>query len=136
MMLWPDHAIFGTEESELHPFLDPADFLVVFNKGMDPAVDSYSGFRDNRGRPTGLATLLKSIGMRRVFCVGLAFDFCVGFTAIDAVSEGFEAVIVVDATRAVNIPATGTYPGSMKVIEEKLVAAKVRLAHSGQLHVD
>ena len=76
--------------------------LAVIRKGYNPTVDSYSGFFENDHRtPTGLAGLLRDLGVTRVFLAGLAFDYCVRFTAEDAVREGFEAVVISDASRAI-----------------------------------
>jgi len=82
------------------PTLDRA--VAVIRKGYNPAVDSYSGFFENDHRtPTGLAGLLRDLGVTRVFLAGLALDYCVRFTAEDAVREGFEAVVITDASRAI-----------------------------------
>jgi len=76
--------------------------MAVIRKGYNPAVDSYSGFFENDHRtPTGLAGLLRELGVTRVFLCGLAFDYCVRFTAEDAVREGFQAVVISDASRAI-----------------------------------
>ncbi|MCL2818699.1 MAG: bifunctional nicotinamidase/pyrazinamidase [Actinomycetia bacterium] len=103
-VLWPDHCVADTYGSELHPDLlnDPITKFVL--KGTDPAIDSYSAFRDNaQGGDTGLATYLHEAGIIKVVVVGLALDYCVKFTALDAVKNGFETTVVVDATRAVNL---------------------------------
>lgn len=108
-VLWPDHAIDGTAEAELHPTFAESDFAHVLTKGMDPKCDSYSGFFDNLGRPTGLADILCKAGVKRCFFVGLAFDYCVGWSAEGAVKEGFEAVVIEDATRPVAFPADSVF---------------------------
>lgn len=99
-VLWPDHAIDQTEEAEIHPSLR-SKFDTVWVKGMDPACDSYSGFRDNLRRPTGLGEYLKSIGVQRVFIAGLALDYCVGFTGLNAVEYGFKTYVFQNASRSV-----------------------------------
>ena len=129
--LWPDHAIEGTPEAELHPWLDAGDYAYVVRKGLDPLCDSYSGFRDNLKRTTGLAEL---IGRRlpatgRVILTGLAYDFCVGWTALDAVDLGFEAVVVKDATRPVGLP------GTVEAIEDAFRGKGVQVAESFDLSV-
>jgi nicotinamidase/pyrazinamidase len=128
-VLWPDHGIIGAEESRLHPDLDDSPCRIVLVKGTDPRCDSYSALRDNLGRPTGLGDLLKQDGVSRLFLTGLAFDFCVGWTALDAVKEGFEAVIVKDATRPVGLP------GTVEKMCADLAAAGVRVVQSEDLVV-
>jgi len=103
-MLWPDHCLQGSLGADFHPDVMPAltKALAVIRKGYNPAVDSYSGFYENDHRTaTGLAGLLRDRGVRRVFLCGLAYDYCVRFTAEDAVREGFEAVVIEDASRAI-----------------------------------
>ena len=103
-MLWPDHCLQGTPGADFHPDVAPTveKAMAVIRKGYNPAVDSYSGFFENDHRtPTGLAGLLRELGVTRVFLCGLAFDYCVRFTAEDAVREGFEAVVITDASRAI-----------------------------------
>ena len=109
-MLWPDHCLQGTPGADFHPDVAPTvrKALAVIRKGYNPAVDSYSGFFENDHRtPTGLGGLLRELGVTRVFLAGLAFDYCVRFTAEDAVREGFEAVVISDASRAIS-PQTET----------------------------
>ena len=132
-VLWPDHGIEGTQEAELHPEFSEDEFAHVEVKGMDDICDSYGGFRDNRGRKTGLKRKIRKQHrekpIRRLFCFGLAFDYCVAYTAIDAATkEGFEVYIVLDATRSVMNP-----PGHYEEILLKLQAANVHLVHSDDL---
>lgn len=117
-VLWPDHAIQGTAEAELHPEFPKDDFWYVQQKGRDPKCDSYSGFFDNLHRPTGLAWQLHRAGVRRVICCGLAYDYCVGWTAQDAREEGFEAVVVMDATKPVDFPE-GSVENMTRSLESK-----------------
>lgn len=103
-MLWPDHCLRGSSGADFHPDVAPTieKALAVIRKGCNPAVDSYSGFFENDHRtPTGLGGLLRDLGVTRIFLAGLAFDYCVRFTAEDAVREGFEAVVISDASRAI-----------------------------------
>jgi nicotinamidase/pyrazinamidase len=103
-MLWPDHCVQGSPGADFHPDVAPTvqKALAVIRKGYNPAVDSYSGFFENDHRtPTGLAGLLRDLGVTRVFLTGLAFDYCVRFTAEDAVRQGFEAVVIADASRSI-----------------------------------
>lgn len=100
---WPVHCVQGTPGAELHPALDVDGIDEIVQKGTDPATDGYSGFAG-----TDLARRLHARGARRVFIAGLATDYCVRATAIEAVEHGFEAVVLTDAVRAVNVaPADG-----------------------------
>ncbi|MFN3996236.1 bifunctional nicotinamidase/pyrazinamidase [Algoriphagus sp.] len=103
-ILWPVHCVQGTIGASFHPDLNQSQWKAIFQKGKNPEVDSYSGFFDNARRgDTGLGDYLKSIGVERVFVCGLALDYCVKFTALDAKSLGFETFLIADATRAVNL---------------------------------
>ena len=103
-ILWPVHCVQGTSGADFPTTLDQSRWKAVFQKGKNPLVDSYSGFFDNARRgDTGLAAFLKSKGIARVFVCGLALDYCVKFTALDAQSLGFETYVLTDATRAVNL---------------------------------
>lgn len=103
-ILWPDHCVQHTRGAEFSAQLDSKKFKKIFTKGTDPAIDSYSGFYDNGHRKsTGLSACLKNLKAGEVTIVGLATDYCVKFTALDAVAEGFKTTLVPDATRAVNL---------------------------------
>ena len=103
-ILWPVHCVQDTKGAEFHPDLKTEKWKAVFKKGSNPKVDSYSGFFDNnRMGDTGLSSFLKENGIEEVFVCGLATDYCVKFTVLDAISEGFKTTLVADATRAVNI---------------------------------
>jgi nicotinamidase/pyrazinamidase len=102
-MLWPDHCIQATPGAAIHESIDIPHAALVIRKGHNRAIDSYSGFMEaDRKTPTGLAGYLKERGVNRVFCAGLATDFCVGWTAIDACRAGFEAYVIEDACRAID----------------------------------
>lgn len=102
-VLWPDHCIQGTQGAALHAGLDIPHAQLVIRKGHHRKVDSYSAFLEaDRKTKTGLDGYLKSRGVRRVFCVGLATDFCVAWTALDARRFGLEAVVIDDACRAID----------------------------------
>jgi nicotinamidase/pyrazinamidase len=103
-ILWPVHCVEGTSGADFPTTLDRSQWKRVFQKGRNPLVDSYSGFFDNaRKGDTGLRSYLLLQGVRRVCIVGLALDYCVKYTALDAKSLGFETVVLLDATRAVNL---------------------------------
>jgi nicotinamidase/pyrazinamidase len=102
--LWPVHCVQGTPGAELHPQVNWSAVERVFRKGEDPQIDSYSGFFDNgQCKATGLADFLKSRGVGSVYLCGLATDFCVKFTALDAVLLGFETFLIAEACRGVNV---------------------------------
>lgn len=101
--MWPDHCVQGTPGAEFHPGLDTTTAQVIIRKGTNPEVDSYSAFYENdQITKTGLTGYLRQMGVTRCFFVGLAYDFCVGFSALDSRRDGFEAVIVKDLTRAIS----------------------------------
>ena len=103
--LWPDHCVQGTPGAALHPDLRTHRFAAVLRKGWRREVDSYSAFAENdRKTPTGLAGWLRDQGIRRVFLAGLATDFCVGWSGLDALAHGFGVVLVTDACRGIGIP--------------------------------
>ncbi len=101
--LWPDHCVQGTAGAEVHPDFDLDKAFLILRKGMHPGVDSYSAFVEADGKTTtGLAALLKARGVKRVFACGLATDYCVAFSALDARAAGFEAFVIEDACRAID----------------------------------
>jgi nicotinamidase/pyrazinamidase len=103
-VMWPEHCVQGTHDAELHADLDIKHAQLVVRKGFHAGIDSYSAFQEaDRKTPTGLSGYLKERGIQRVFVVGLATDFCVAWTAIDARSAGFETCVVEDATRAIDL---------------------------------
>lgn len=102
-VLWPDHCIQGTAGARLHKDLNLNRVEGIFRKGMDPDIDSYSGFYDNGYRKsTGLAGYLRERKVRKVYVAGLALDYCVFYTAKDAIKENFETYIIEDASRAID----------------------------------
>ena len=105
--LWPDHCVQGTEGAAFHPALDLPNAELVIRKGYHPAIDSYSAFRENdRKTPTGLTGYLRERGLTRVTLCGLATDFCVFFSAIDAREAGFETAIVLEGSRAIDVDSS------------------------------
>lgn len=102
-VLWPDHCIQGSPGAAFHPTLNLNRAEAIFRKGMDIAIDSYSGFYDNgHRRSTGMAGYLRERGVREVFICGLAGDYCVYYSAKDAISEGFRTFVIEDATRSID----------------------------------
>jgi len=103
-VLWPDHCVQATPGAGFHPALQVPHAALVVRKGMEPAIDSYSAFYENdHVTPTGLVGYLRERGLTRVFFVGLAFDFCVRYSAEDARREGFTVFIVEDACRSIDV---------------------------------
>lgn len=105
--LWPDHCVQGSRGAELHPSLPQGPLAAILRKGIDPAVDSYSAFRHNWNAagarpPTGLTGMLRDLGVGAVWLAGLARDFCVRWSAEDAVDAGFEVHVLWDLTRPVD----------------------------------
>ena len=122
-ILWPTHCVQGTEGAEFHSDLNKKNWIAIFQKGKNPLVDSYSGFFDNARRgDTGLGDFLKKNGILTVYIAGLALDYCVKYTALDAISLGFETFLVVDATRAVNLNSTD---GAEAIQELRLASVKI-----------
>ncbi len=103
-VLWPDHCVQGAWGAELHPDLHIPHAALVIRKGIHTAIDSYSAFFENdHATPTGLLGYFRERGFSRIFLTGLALDFCVRFSAEDAVRSGFSAVVIEDACRAINV---------------------------------
>ena len=101
-VLWPDHCVQGTHGAELVSGLSIPQAELVIRKGYHQNVDSYSAFNEADGTPTGLASYLRERHITRVFLAGLATDFCVGFSAIDARKDGFAALVIEDACRGID----------------------------------
>jgi len=103
-VMWPAHCVQGSRGAELHGELDRARITGVFHKGTDPMIDSYSGFFDNgHAKATGLGDWLNSRGVGELYVLGLATDYCVKFTVLDALQLGFAVWLVEDGCRAVNL---------------------------------
>ncbi|MEZ0170828.1 nicotinamidase [Microvirga sp. TS319] len=127
-VLWPDHCVQGTPGAEISRDLDIPHAQLVIRKGYNAGIDSYSGFKEaDRRTSTGLDGYLKERGFRRVFCAGLATDFCVAWTAIDAAAAGFESYLIEDASRAIDAA------GSLARARSDWNAAGVRTIGSGQI---
>ncbi|MEL6450323.1 MAG: bifunctional nicotinamidase/pyrazinamidase [Pseudomonadota bacterium] len=122
-VLWPDHCIQGSVGAAFHPDLttDRADMIV--RKGYRPAIDSYSAFFENdHTTPTGLEGYLRTRGITALTMVGLATDFCVHFSAVDAAKLGFDVTVRTDLCRAIDLD------GSLAAATDAMVAAGVTLA--------
>ncbi len=103
-VLWPDHCVQGTAGAAFHPELLADRAEIIIRKGFRGAIDSYSAFYENdRRTPTGLAGYLRERGFKRIFLAGLATDFCVHYSAVDARREGFEAVVIEAGCRAIDL---------------------------------
>ena len=127
-VLWPDHCVQGTRGAELHDGLELPHAQLVIRKGFHPKVDSYSGFLEaDRKTKTGLDGYLRSRGVKRVYCVGLATDFCVAWTALDARRFRFESVVIEDACRAID------NAGSLAAAQKAMAKAGVKRANSASL---
>jgi len=126
--LWPDHCIQGTHGAEFHPALYLPQAELILRKGFRPQIDSYSAFFENdRATPTDLAGYLRERGLTRVFFAGLAYDYCVGYSALDARRLGFDAIVIRDACRAIDLN------GSVTAIETAFAQAGVLLVSSDTL---
>lgn len=128
-VLWPPHCVQGTRGAELHPGLDQRDIARVFTKGTDPRIDSYSAFFDNGHRKsTGLGDFLRERGVTDLVVLGLATDYCVKWTALDARSLGFGVRVVEDGCRGV-----GLGPDDVPNALQELRAAGVQIVRSTEL---
>jgi len=118
--LWPDHCLQHSAGAALHSALDVPHAELILRKGFRRHIDSYSAFLENDHRtPTGLAGYLRERGLQRLFIAGLAYDYCVRFSAIDGKALGFETIVIEDATRAVGLP------GSVEATDASFEAAEI-----------
>ncbi|GEO86811.1 MULTISPECIES: bifunctional nicotinamidase/pyrazinamidase [Alphaproteobacteria] len=125
-MLWPDHCVQGTPDAEFHPDLDTTTIAYVQRKGENPAVDSYSAFRDNdRAALTGLAEYLRSKGVTQLDLMGLATDYCVKFSALDALDmlPGVAVRFIEDGSRGID-------PAGVEAAIAEMRAAGIKVASS------
>jgi nicotinamidase/pyrazinamidase len=126
-VLWPVHCVQGSPGADFHAGLDRARVAKVFPKGTDPGVDSYSGLHDNgRRKSTGLGEWLKGQGVDTVYVLGLATDYCVKFTALDAKKDGFATYLVEDGCRGVELKS-----GDSERAIDEMRAAGVVVIESG-----
>ncbi len=132
-VLWPDHALQRSANAALHRDLDLSKVEVIIRKGFHPAIDSYSTFFENdRMTATGLDGWLRQRGFKRLFLAGLATDFCVGWSAEDAVRLGYDVVVIEDACRGIGIPLGGNRT-TMDETRERLGGLGVRMIRSEAL---
>ena len=125
-VLWPDHCVRGTRGADLHPRLDVGRIELVLRKGLRRSLDSYSAFFENDHRTdTGLRFYLKGLGARDIFLCGLATDYCVLATALDARRLGFRVALIQDACRGVDAPV-----GSVERALASMGKAGVRIVDS------
>ena len=126
--LWPDHCVQGTPGAEFHSGLVWSKAELIIRKGFRTAIDSYSAFYENdRATPTGLGGYLKERGLQKLVIVGLATDYCVAYSALDATRLGFEVAVVLDACRAIDLN------GSLAWAQDEMRKAGVTLAESARL---
>ena len=126
--LWPAHCIQGTPGADFHPGLNLQQAELILRKGFRPQVDSYSAFFENdHATPTGLAGYLRERELTRVFFAGLAYDYCVGYSALDARQQGFPAVVLRDACRAIELN------GSVAAMEAQFAEAGVTVIETAEI---
>jgi len=128
-VLWPDHCVEGAPGADFHPQLDDTAVRFVLRKGVNREVDSYSAFVENdRKTTTGLAGLLRELGVQRIFVSGLATDVCVRATALDGRGAGFHVAVLEDACRSVDVP-----PGNLDRALEEMRGRGVLILHADEL---
>lgn len=128
-VLWPDHCVQETRGAEFHRDLKIDRLETIVRKGTDPEIDSYSGFFDNAHRKaTGLEEQLRSRGVTDVYIVGLATDYCVRFTALDALTLGFKVVVIRDACRGVEL-----HEGDIDAAFEAMRSAGAEIVDSSRI---
>ncbi|MGU9956115.1 MAG: bifunctional nicotinamidase/pyrazinamidase [Arenicellales bacterium WSBS_2016_MAG_OTU3] len=127
-ILWPDHCVQGTQGAAFHCALEVDSTELVIRKGFRPHIDSYSAFFENdKTTPTGLTRYLKTRGLQKLYLTGLATDFCVAFSALDAKSEGFDVVLIEDACRAIDLN------GSLADMKANMLDAGVLFKQSNEM---
>jgi len=124
-VLWPDHCVQNTEGAGFHKNLKKYLGDAVIQKGMNPEIDSYSGFLENdKKTKTELTEKLKSLGVERIFICGLALDYCCCYTALDGVDLGFEVFLIVDLTKGIDVP-----PGNISNCLENMTDKGIKFAN-------
>lgn len=129
-VLWPDHCVQGTADASLHKDIDIPHAQLIVRKGYHKGMDSYSAFEEaDHKTTTGLAAYLKARGIKRVFVTGLATDFCVAWTAMDARRLGFETYVIEDATRGIDLN------GSLAASWKQMVSKGVKRIQSADIEM-
>jgi nicotinamidase/pyrazinamidase len=132
-VLWPDHGVAGTAEAAIHAAIDQTRIELIIRKGCRPELDSYSAFFENdRATATGLDGWLRQRGMRRLFLCGLATDFCVAWSAEDAIRLGYDVLIIEDACRGIGLP-TSDGRTTLNDARARLTAMGVRYIRSADI---
>ncbi len=127
-VLWPDHCIQGSRGAEFHPDLDTNRSQLILRKGFRKEIDSYSGFYENDHKTvTGLAGYLNERGIKTLYITGLAADFCVKWTALDACKEGFRVHVIEDAVRGLDVD------GSLDQAWKEMIQAGAQISNSESL---
>lgn len=128
-VLWPAHCVSGTPGADFHPDLAMKNINLILRKGSNPEIDSYSAFRENdRETLTGLQGYLKTLEIKEIYLCGLALDYCVFYSAMDAKELGFETFVVIDGTKGIDSPE-GNIDKSLNVMKE----AGIKIAESKDL---
>ena len=127
-VLWPSHCVQGTRDAEFHPDLDIPTAQMIIRKGFHSHIDSYSAFMEaDHKTTTGLAGYLKERGIDTVYIVGIATDFCVAWTAMDAAKLGFKTFVISDATKAIDLQ------GSLQHAWQEMLAVGVKRVVANQI---
>ena len=139
-ILWPNHCVQNSYGAAFHADLKIEDSDLVLKKGTNPDIDSYSGFYENdqktqprftSGKP--LTQTLKDHGITRVIFCGLTYDFCVGWHALDAHKEGFEAIVIKDACRSISMPIENSEHTTETTMDEQLAKANIKVINAADL---
>jgi nicotinamidase/pyrazinamidase len=128
-VLWPVHCVSGTYGAEFHPDFNTENVGLILRKGSNPQIDSYSAFWENdKATLTGLEGYLKILGIKETYICGLALDYCVFYSAMDAKELGFETFVVIDGTKGIDSPI-GNIDKSLNVMKE----AEIKIVESKDL---
>ena len=128
-ILWPDHCVQGSAGAEFHPKIQTEFANAIIRKGYHATVDSYSTFIENdKKTPTGLSGYLRTLGKKRIFLCGLALDYCVCYSAEDGRDLGFEVVVLIDLTKAIDSP-----PGRLSEALDRMVGRNVQFVRSTEI---